>query len=119
MPGAVAGIAAGAIVLSILIAVYKKIKNISLDNNQSTTSQKLFILLRIGLFWGFWWIVMGIAILFFMLFVNLHSYIDITMDTITIVGWIVVPLYVAKCAYQLIFNSKTVLDFNKKYYKEQ
>ena len=56
MSGAFGGIAAGLISLSICIWVYKKIKNISLNDNQSPLVQKIFILLRIGSFWGFWWI---------------------------------------------------------------
>ena len=115
MPGAIGGIAAGVILLSICIAFYKKIKNISLDDNQSPFTQKIFILLRIGFFWGFWWIVGGLLILVLMWSLKFDDFVDITMDSLTIVGWIVIPVYVLFCAYQLFFDKKSIKEFNKNY----
>jgi len=115
MSGAFGGIAAGLISLSICIWIYKKIKNISLNDNQSPLVQKIFILLRIGLFWGFWWIVAGLIILAIMSTFKFYDYIEIIKYTITIVGWIVVPIYVLFSAYQLFFNKKSIKEFNKNY----
>ncbi len=109
-----AGLAGAAVFLMLCFGFYKRLKKSSLDENQSPTKQKLIILLRIGVFWGFWWCVGGLLLLFLMMYFKLDAFIDITMNTLTTLGWIIIPAYVFYCGYQLFYNKKTINDFNMK-----
>lgn len=118
-----AGLGVASIFLIICFGIYKRLKKSSLNENHSQTIQKNIILLRIGLFWGFWWIVGGLLILFLSVQYDLNTVRDLTFYILIPSGLIFIPSYVFYCGYQLFYkksyleilnNKKNINAFNKK-----